>query len=307
MNENISVTVIGGYLGAGKTTLVNHILRTADQRVAVLVNDFGDINIDEDLIESNDGDTLALANGCICCSLVDGFASALNTIRELDPRPERLVIEASGVADPASVAAYGHAPGLIMDAIVVIVDAETIRRRSRDKYVGDTILGQLDSADIVVLNKVDLVSSVDVDTTREWLGTTCPEAVLVDSENSAVDPLLLFGVRPRVSGGVAVDPNDHAGHDHAERLFESWSWTGDRPLSRASIESLMDAMPEGVVRAKGLLWIEDDQDRVWNLQRVGRRWTMRPLGEWDSSPSSRIVAIGLHGAVDNDWLELQLG
>ncbi len=89
MDDNISVTVIGGYLGAGKTTLVNHILRTADARVAVIVNDFGDINIDEDLIESKDGDTLSLANGCICCSLVDGFASALATIRDLIRHPRR--------------------------------------------------------------------------------------------------------------------------------------------------------------------------------------------------------------------------
>ncbi len=84
-SADIAVTVIGGYLGAGKTTLVNHILRTADERIAVLVNDFGDINIDEDLIASQDGDTISLANGCICCSLVDGFSAALATITALDP------------------------------------------------------------------------------------------------------------------------------------------------------------------------------------------------------------------------------
>ncbi len=165
-STDIAVTVIGGYLGAGKTTLVNHVLRTADARIAVLVNDFGDINIDEDLIASQDGDTISLANGCICCSLVDGFSAALATITALDPVPERLVIESSGVADPATVAAYGHGPGLALDATVVVVDAETIRKKATDVYVGDTVVGQLGSGDIIVLNKTDLVAPDEVAATR---------------------------------------------------------------------------------------------------------------------------------------------
>jgi len=307
MDSLIAVTVIGGYLGAGKTTLVNHILRTADSRIAVLVNDFGDINIDESLIESNDGDTLSLSNGCICCSLVDGFASALNTIRELEPRPDRLVIEASGVADPASIAAYGHAPGLVMDAVVVVVDAETIRRKSRDKYVGDTVLGQLRSADILVMNKIDLLEADDRSSTRSWLGDRCPDSVIVESENAAVDPIVLYGTGPNVSANVTVDRHDHdAEHDdhaHAESLFDTWSWTGEGVVQRSVIEALMESLPEDVVRAKGVLRLDDAPERVTALQRVGARWSLRRIGDAGPSHQNQLVVIGLRGAIDQAWLD----
>ncbi|MGI9597009.1 MAG: CobW family GTP-binding protein [Acidimicrobiales bacterium] len=309
MIQDSAVTVIGGYLGAGKTTLVNHILRTADQRVAVLVNDFGDIDIDAALIESADGDTISLANGCICCSLVDGLAAALTTIKELDPRPERLVIEASGVADPASIAAYGHSSGLSLDAVVVVVDAETVRARSADKYVGDTVLTQLRSADILVLNKIDLVDSATADATRAWLRDVIPTAVIVDSEHAEVAPALLFGA---VEAGDRARPiqadggHDEHDHRHGEDLFESWSWAGDEPLERATIERLMAALPEAVVRAKGVVSLLEDPDRAMVLQRVGGRWTLRPRGPWAGRPTSQIVVIGMKGAIDDGWLSDQL-
>ncbi len=301
--------MIGGYLGAGKTTLVNHILRTADERIAVLVNDFGDVNIDADLIESEDDDTISLTNGCICCSLVDGFAAALATIREFDPAPSRLVIEASGVADPAGIAAYGHGPGLSLDAVVVVVDAETVRARSRDKYVGDTVLTQLRSADIVVLNKIDLVEAAAADATRAWLADVAPTALIVDSKHAEVAPTLLFGF---IAAEDRHDPADsghdrHDGHDHhGEKVFESWSWAGDEPLERATIERLMDELPDEIVRAKGVVALTDKPDRAMVLQRVGRRWTLRPRGPWSGQPTSQVVLIGMKGAIDDNWLAEQL-
>lgn len=309
MPTDTAVTVIGGYLGAGKTTLVNHILRTADERIAVLVNDFGDINIDEDLIASQDGDTISLANGCICCSLVDGFAAALETVAALVPQPERLVIESSGVADPATVAAYGHAPGLTLDATIVVVDAETIRRKARDEYVGDTVLRQLGSGDIIIMNKIDLVSDEDAVATEQWLRERCPDAVIVGATDGVVDPALLFGVvEPRMpsAGEEHSDQSDHDGHAHAESLFESWSWSGADPVERSAVEKMMEATPDEVVRAKGVFLLADEPDHVMALQRVGRRWTLRRARPRTTETESRMVVIGLHGAVSDSWIGEQL-
>ena len=305
--DKIAVTVIGGYLGAGKTTLLNHILRTADERVAVLVNDFGDVNIDAQLIEQQDGDTIELANGCICCSLVDGLAAAMNTISELANQPERLVIEASGVADPASIAAYGHGPGFVLDAVVVVVDTETVASRAKDKYVGDTVLGQLRSGDIILLNKIDLVDEREADAVGSWLKQLSPTAVVMNTVNAEIAPEILFGQAPGKRSVIAEGHDPAHGHDHQvdhqhDQLFESWSWQVDGPLSRASIEALMDALPETVVRAKGLVAVDDRPDKIMLLQRVGGRWTLLPRGPMPDSPVSKLVFIGMTGAIDDQWL-----
>lgn len=309
--DKTAVTVVGGYLGAGKTTLVNHVLRTADARVAVLVNDFGDVNIDADLITSQDGDTMELANGCICCSLVDGLAAAMTTITNLPNKPERLVIEASGVADPASVAAYGHGPGFVLDAVVVVVDGETVRSRSADKYVGDTVRGQLDAGHIIVINKQDLLDDETNRVVTAWVTARNPEALVVGATNAEVAPEVLFGqVSPDASRGAPAPhhPHDHY-HDHDHHHahpFESWTWEGSGLLPRTRIEALMESMPDTVMRAKGLVAVEDRPDKLMLLQRVGHRWSLIAHGPMPDDVSSRLVVIGLVGAIDGGWLAEQL-
>ena len=171
----IPFTVIGGYLGAGKTTLLNHILSEANgTRFALLVNDFGEVNIDGALIASETDTQINLTNGCVCCTLVDGFFDALEQLLNLEPAPEHIVVEASGVADVANTAQYGRGPGLTLDSIIVVADAETVREKSVDKYVGTTIQRQLAAADIIVLNKVDLVEDKVLEDCCAWLAASFP-------------------------------------------------------------------------------------------------------------------------------------
>ncbi len=148
----VPVLVVGGYLGAGKTTLVNHLLRTSGQRLMVLVNDFGQSVIDAQLIEASDGDVLQLAGGCVCCQIGDELSAAL--ARVADTAPERVVIETSGVAQPAAVTTMvSLTTGLQLDAVVVVADGERIDELLADRYVGDIVAAQLAQADLVVLNR----------------------------------------------------------------------------------------------------------------------------------------------------------
>ncbi len=281
--------MIGGYLGAGKTTLVNHLLREGSQgpnteRIAVLVNDFGDVNIDLDLIERRTEDTIELSNGCICCSIIDGFAEALDRIASFEPRPDRLVIEASGVADPAAIAAYGHGPDLALDAVIVLVDAETIRTNADDRYVGQTVRQQLTAAEIVVLNKSDLVATEELAKLHAWLSSQCPQAFVVTATNSKVAAEVLFG-RPPTHRPV------DSGTDHHNDVFHSRTIAFDAPPTRDDFDSFMHNLGERCVRAKGFVQLAEDPDLVFVVQRVGRRWTLRRSHHQTVSRLNSIVVI----------------
>ncbi len=274
MASRILVTVIGGYLGAGKTTLVNHILRSADERVAVLVNDFGSVNIDAALIESADGSTISLANGCICCSLVDGFGAALETVRAISPLPERLVIEASGVANPAQVAAYAHGPGLALDAVITVVDAEQVRRQARNELIADVIGQQIEAADLLVLNKCDLAS--DADAVSTWLSDRT-SAVIIPSIESVVDLTAVLGIE--TLGPRTTSP------DASAAQFETWTERFEEPLDRIELEKRLGALPEEIVRAKGIVRFTDSPDVRSIVQLVGPRRVVSDSGEWPGGPS----------------------
>ncbi|MEZ5271460.1 MAG: GTP-binding protein [Ilumatobacteraceae bacterium] len=185
----VPVLVIGGYLGSGKTTLVNHLLRSTSERLMVLVNDFGQSVIDAALVEATDGDVLQLAGGCVCCQIGDDLAGALQ--RAVDQRPDRLVIETSGVAQPAKVAtSVAMFPGLAMEAVVVLADAERIRHSLADRYVGDLVTAQLRQADLVVLNRTDLVA--DPAAALAAVGAVAHGPVIPCAQ-AAVPPELLAG------------------------------------------------------------------------------------------------------------------
>ena len=165
----LPMTVLGGYLGAGKTTFLNRVLADpGGQRLAVLVNDFGDINIDAALIANQSGRTTALTNGCACCSINGDLYDAVDDILSSGVRYDRLVIEASGVADPAKLMQIAVAePDLAAAGVLVMVDAVNLGALLENAALADSVVRQIRAADRVVVTKADLVAELEVAATVE--------------------------------------------------------------------------------------------------------------------------------------------
>ncbi len=204
----IPVTVIGGYLGAGKTTLVNALLRQAGgARIAVLVNDFGDIAIDADLIEAREGDLLQLAGGCVCCSVGSDLVSTLMSLpARMQARPDHVLLETSGVAMPGMVAAtLSLVGGIRRDGVIVLADALHLDAQWRDRYLADTIERQLASADLIVLGKCDLVDAPSIDALERALRERHPDARLVRASHGELPIGLVLGLAQADDAEGATD------------------------------------------------------------------------------------------------------
>jgi G3E family GTPase len=272
----IPFTVIGGFLGAGKTTLVNRLLAgAAGRRFAVLVNDFGALDIDGRLVAEHGGDTVALANGCLCCSIGDSLIETLLKLLERPGRFDHIVVEASGVSDPARIADLAVLePRLRRDGVIVVVDAWEVRVRVADRRLADTILRQVQAADLLLLNKVDIAE--DVAGTRAWLSQLTSAPVL-EARRAKVPIDLLFGLdRHGAAGGAPTD------------AFRSSSYEWDDPVDRETLLALLRDAPD-VLRAKGVVRFADASDRRSIVHMVGRRIDVSEDGPWPGGPSQLVL------------------
>lgn len=287
-DNSLPLTILSGFLGAGKTTLVNRLLAEPEgRRIVVLVNDFGSLDIDARLIRSRSSTTISLANGCACCTVAGDLSRALVEIAQSEQLPDAILLEASGLADPRGIAQVALAnPALRLDGIVTMVDAETVCQYADEPDIAALFASQVSAADLLILNKVDLAGDA-ITGARASLAALGAGTPVIETTHACVPPAIVFGI------AAPHDANTFEGSERGHpQAFRSWNLTWTAPLPGPALRQALSALPSSVLRAKGILHF-DDEDAPHVYQRVGRRWSLRPAEPGVASDAcSRLVVIG---------------
>ena len=309
MSEPIPVTILTGFLGSGKTTLLNYILTERHgKRIAVIMNEFGEVDVDSDLVLSSKEEIYQMTNGCICC-----VADVRNDLVEIlgklmsghEDKLDHIIVETSGLADPTPVAATFFidnevARQVSLDAVVTLVDAKHIAAHLDDPGLNATdnqAVDQIVAADRIIVNKVDLVADDELPAIEARVRKINETANLVRSSFAKVDLDNILGIAGFIPPSIANRPEffeEH--HHHHDPSLRSESFVFERPFDQARlaawVQRLADERGPDIFRIKGIVAITGDRNR-WVLQGVHTLMDFRADVPWGATkPSSKLVVIG---------------
>lgn len=297
-STKIPILAVTGFLGAGKTTFVNHLLREPHGlKIGVVVNDFGSINIDAELVAGKTDKQLELSNGCICCSLETlDLQEAIAQFSYVGSDIDLIVIEASGLAEPRDLALTLRdmkGIGVRLDAIVTVIDAEHVIENAKEHA---NAADQLEFTDFIIINKTDLVDTARINEIRQLIDMTNPRARVFETTKANVDIRLLTDPDRIWDQAERHDhDDDHGHHQHLHEQFEHLSIEISEPIHPMKFQEFVNAkVPKGVYRAKGFINLgSKGHDRKYIFQLVGTRSELY-WDNWrkDEQPATRMVFIG---------------
>ncbi|WP_420623702.1 CobW family GTP-binding protein [Candidatus Poriferisodalis sp.] len=284
--DAVGVTVLTGFLGSGKTTVLRRLLaEPVGLRIAAVVNDIGPVNIDAAALDglevaSRTPDRVELTNGCACCALVDDLAETLERLASAGTS-DAIVVEASGIADPATLAAATEsAAGCTLDGVVAVTDAQHLAAQLDDPRMAPAVRRQIDVSHMVVLSKIDLVSDVEVQALIGRIGQIAPGRMVVPAAHGRIDPRVLLGAAVR-GATFRADAGGHPFEVATAVVAPAGPW------EVTDVARWFELPPVPLVRAKG--WFTSPDGSRHELQAVGRSWRIEPASR---QPDPVIVLIG---------------